>query len=109
MDWLTQILIYGLYALAFYIGSELYTSQKKHFRGLLFIAGELVAAVLATEPWIWALRSSGKSDWFLLGILGYTPISLIFWAMYVVGIINVVKNVRGMIQKRKSPAPAAQV
>ena len=109
MGWEMKIFFWGLYALAFFIGSELYTSQKKHFRGLLFAVAELVAAVLATEPWIWALRSSGKSDWFLLGILGYTPVGLIFWAMYVVGIINVVKNVRGMIQKRKSPAPAAQV
>ena len=61
MDWGTQILIYGLYALAFYIGSELYTSQKKHFRGLLFIAGELFAAVLATIIWVDALRGS-KAD-----------------------------------------------
>ena len=107
MDRVTQILIYGLYALAFYIGSELYTSQKKHFRGLLFIAGELFAAVLATYIWVDALRGS-KADWFLMGIFSVTPAGLIFWAMYVVGVINVVRNVRGIVQKRKSPATAAQ-
>ena len=108
MDGYMQILLFGLYALAFYIGSELYTSQKKHFRGLLFIVAELFAAVLATFIWVDALKGS-KADWFLMGIFSVPPVGLIFWAMYVVGIINVVRNVRGMIQKRKSPAAAAQV
>lgn len=109
MDWLRQIFVFGLIALVFFIGSQLCASLKKYYLGLFFGILELVSAVVASYAWAWALKVSGKGDWLLLGIFGYTPIGLIFWAMFVVGVMCVVKNVRGLVQKRRPAGAAAQV
>ena len=106
MDWLMQIFFFGLVALVFFLGSELYNSLKKYYLGLIFAIFELASAVAATYPWVVALKESGKGDWFL--ILGYPPIGLIFWAMFVVGVMCVVKNMRGLVQKRRPADAAAQ-
>ena len=108
MEWGKQIIVFGLIALVFFIGSQLCASLKKYFLGAIFGILELASAVVSSYAWAWALKVSGKGDWFLLGILGYPPIGLIFWAMFVVGVMSLVKNGKGLAQKRKSADTAAQ-
>ncbi len=99
MDWLGLLLICGTSALLFFIGSLVCASLRKYLLGLLFGLFELAAAAVASYGWAWALRISGKTDWFLLGILGYTPVSLVFWAMLAVGVVCLVINGRGLVRK----------
>ena len=102
MDWLTQILIFGFAALLFFIGSIVFACKKEFSRGLLFGVLELVSAVISSGAWAWALKVSGKADWFLLGIRRYTLLSFIFWDMLAVGVVCLVINGRGLARNRKS-------
>ena len=102
MDWLTQILIFGFAALLFFIGSIVCACQNKYYLGLLCGILELVSAVISSGAWAWALKVSGKADWFLLGLRGYTLLSFIFWDMLAVGAVCLVINGRGLARNRKS-------
>ena len=102
MDWLTQILIFGFVALLFFIASIVFACKKDYARGLLFGILELVAAAISSCTWAYALKVSGKADWFLLGIRRYTTLSLIFWDMFAVGVVCLAINGAGLARKRKS-------
>ena len=99
MDWLALLLICGTSALICSGGSLVCASLKRYLLGLLFGILELAAAAVASYGWAWALRISGKTDWFLLGIFGYTPVSLVFWAMLAAGAVCLVINGRGLVRK----------
>ncbi len=104
MDWLLQVLLFGLVALFFSITSVSATLQNRYALGLCVGILELLSATISASAWAYALKISGKMDWFLLGLLGYTPIALIFMAMFVVGILCVLASIRGLIKKEKSAA-----
>ena len=74
MEWERQIFVFGFIALALFSLSQIFIWAKKPWIGLGFAVLELIAAGISSWAWMWALRVSGKVDWLLLGILGYTPI-----------------------------------
>lgn len=98
---LRTILIGGLVAFVFFILSVACAWKSKHPAGLAFAFLELLAASVSSAAWMYALKVSGKTDWYLLGLFRYTPIALIFISMFVVGAICVIVNVRGIIKSRK--------
>ena len=92
MDWVTQIFAFGLLALALFIASLVFFRLKKSRAGLICGVLELVSGAISCAAWADALKVSGKRDWFLLGLLGYTPIALIFYAMIGCGLLCTVMN-----------------
>lgn len=107
MDWFLQIITFGGLAFLFFVLSEASKRKNKFIRGVFFGCLELLAAVVSSSAWAWALKVSGKRDWFLFGILGYTPVGLICYAMFVVGVWCIVTNTRG-ISRQKSTAGSAE-
>lgn len=105
MDWYTQIVVFGLIALAFFILSMLCTALKRYTAGFAFGVLELVSAAASSWAWADALRNSGKGDWFLLGIVRYPMIGLIFWTMFVVGTLCVVWSV---LEQKHQGDPAVE-
>ena len=101
MGWLMLIVVFGFIALGFFILSQVSIWTKNPRIGLVFAVLELISASISSLAWMWALRVSGKGDWFLLGIFRYTPISLIFWSMFVVGILCVALSIWGIRRKNE--------
>ena len=102
MDCVLQILLFGLAALFFSIASVSATLQNRYALGLCCGIFELLAATISASAWAYALKISGKMDWFLLGLLGYPPMALIFMAMFVVGILCILASIRSLVKKEKS-------
>lgn len=96
MDYFWQIVGFGFLALGLFGCSLVLAKQKHYIAGLVFGVLELLAGAVSCRVWMLALKVSGKSDWFLLGLLGYTPVALIFYAMMGAGILCVVLNFRGL-------------
>ena len=107
MGWVTQIFVFGFIALALFMISLCFILAKKPGIGLVFAVLELISASVSSLAWMVALGDSGKTDWFLLGILGYPPIGLIFWSMFVVGIRCVVLNIK-IFREQKALAASAE-
>lgn len=99
MGWVVQILGFGLLAFIMFVLSADFAWIKEHKLGLLFGGLELISAYISSSAWAWALKVSGKSDWFLLGLFGYTPIALICYSMFIVGIICLIVNFCGLIKR----------
>lgn len=108
MDYLTLILGFGSLAFLMFVFSAFFAWKKKPKIGLLFGCLELAAAAVSSAAWMDALRVSGKIDWFLLGLLGYSLVALIFISMFVVGIGCVVVNFRIRFKRPTATGPAAQ-
>lgn len=99
LNWGMQVIIFGLFALFFFIDSIVCAIRTDFSHGLLCGLLELVSAAISSSAWAWALRVSGKSDWYLLGIHRYTLVSLIFWSMFAVGVLCLVINWIGLVWK----------
>ncbi len=108
MNWLLQILVFGLTALFFFLASVNSTQRKQYALGLGYGILELLSAVVSSSAWAWALKVSGKTDWFLFGLLGYTPMALICISMFAVGVLCVLASIRGLTKKGKATSTAAQ-
>ncbi|MDE6591263.1 MAG: hypothetical protein K2K53_13175 [Oscillospiraceae bacterium] len=106
MEWFTQVVVFGLAALALFVCSMLCTALKRHTAGFAFGVLELAAAAVSGRAWAAALLGSGKSDFFLLGIFTYPGIALVFWSMFMVGALCIVWSV--VEQKHQSGAPAVE-
>lgn len=104
MDWLTQILVFGFTALAFFTLSLAFIWAKKPSIGLGFAVLELISASVSSLAWMDALRESGKGDWFLLGVLSYLPIGLIFISMFVVGVRCATVSIQGIREQNELTA-----
>lgn len=103
MDWVTQILTFGFSILGcfvFSIAFIVFTAKKPHIVGLAFGALELILGVLFSSAWAYALKISGKVDWFLLGLLGYTPVALIFYTMLLVGVACIGVNLWFIVRQK---------
>ena len=96
MNWVAQIFAFGFIALALFMLSLFFIWAKKPGIALGFAVLELISASVSSLAWMVALRDSGKVDWLLMGILGYPPVGLIFWSMFVVGIGCAVASIRGI-------------
>lgn len=107
MDLLMRTVVPGFLALLFFILSVTATKQRRHVAGLALGVLELLSAAASCSTWAYALKISGKVDWFLFGIWGYTPIALICFAMFAVGAICIVVNAQGIRKHKKVIAPAA--
>jgi len=94
MDCLSQILVFGLVALLLFIGSIVSIQKKLYALGLAFGILELLSATVSSSAWAWALKISGKGDWFLFGILNYPPIGLACISMFLVGVLCVMKSIQ---------------
>ncbi len=99
MDCLSQILIFGFVALLLLIRSVVSIQKKQYTLGLSFGILELLSATVSSSAWAWALKVSGKGDWFLFGILNYPPLGLICISMFVVGVLCVIMGIRGVTKK----------
>lgn len=103
-----QILLFGLTAFIFFISSTTFTALKQPTPGLVLGVLELASAFLSSAGWAELLRVSGKTDWFLLGIIGYPAIALLFISMYVVGMLCIVWSAWRLHRLKKTSAPVAQ-
>lgn len=108
MDYLVQILGFGFLALLMFILADIFVWKKQPKAGLVFGRLELLSAAISSAAWMDALRVSGKKDWFLLGLFGYTPFSLIFIGMLVVGIGCVAVSVRRLLKRPTATDLTAQ-
>ncbi len=106
MDWFLQLIGFGVAAFFMFIFSVSSAEAKRYKAGLLFGGLELLSAAVSSGAWAYALKISGKTDWFLFGLFGYTPIALICIAMFVVGIGCVAVNARGLSKGSVSTTPA---
>lgn len=116
MDWILRILnenwplLSGSFGLAALIsfGLSLFTTEfERYTAGLVFAVLELTSTFIAVSYWAHLLQISGKIDWFLYGIMNYTPIGLLCWAMYAAGLWCVLRSVRGLRQRRTTGLDAA--
>ena len=115
MDWVDQFMqfwgpvlaIFGILGLtaAFLLLVRCFRAHR-YVPGLLFACLELLSAVPPTLAWMDALWNSGKRDWFLLGLLGYTPIALCFYAMFIAGAVCLILNIRGIVRGKRPEGPA---
>jgi len=88
-------------------GFSLLMMEGSRYRaGLWFAIAELVSTVVCSTGWAWALKVSGKVDWFLFGLLGYTPLGVLCYAAYACGIWCVVRSVRRIRQQGSTSIPA---
>ena len=108
MDWVTQVLCFGFLAFLMFILSAVFAWKGKIGIGLLFAGLELLSAAISSMGWMYALLISGKTDWFLLGFVGYRPVSLIFISMFIVGIGCVAVNLWMCYKRSAATNPAVQ-
>ena len=99
MDAFMQIITFGFIAFVSFVLSIAFATQEQNIVGLLFGVVELLFGVLSSLVWACALKSSGKADWFLLGLVRYTPAALIFYAMLTAGVVCIGINF-GLIIKQ---------
>lgn len=92
MEWVFRIFVYGCFALLAFILSVVFFRCRKYKLGLTFGCLELLAAIPSARIWMDALKGSGKSDWLSLGIVGYPPVALCFYAMLLAGAVCVALN-----------------
>jgi len=83
----------GLVALLFSLCSVAFTNRGRYVLGELFGILELASATVSSSVWAWALKGSGKTDWYLLGIRNYPPIGMIFWSMFIVGVLCILASI----------------
>ena len=95
MLWFYMVLFGGCLAAVFFLLSGSMIGQHKRTAGYVFAALELLSAAVSSGAWMYALKISGKTDWFLCGLFGYTPIALIFYAMFAVGFGCIAVNACG--------------
>lgn len=108
MGWFFQVIFFGILAALMFGVSVDFVKAKRCVTGLLFGVLELLAAAVSSGAWAYALKISGKADWFLLGIHRYTPIALICYAMFAVGVWCVAMNLWGIVKHLAAANPAAQ-
>lgn len=99
MDAFMQIITFGFIAFVSFVLSIVFAANKQNIAGLLFGVVELISGVLSSLIWACALKNSGKTDWFLLGLFRYTPAALIFYAMLLAGVVCIGINF-GLIIKQ---------
>lgn len=100
-DWGAQIFFFGLIALGLFLASVYCIRKGKYIAALVLAVAELVSGALTIPAWMWALKISGKVDWYLLGLRNYPPVALIFYAMFAVGILCIVFSIVGLIKAGK--------
>ena len=96
MGWFYTVIGFGLLAFVCFVSSAVCKLRNNSRMGVLFGFLELLCAAISSSAWAWALKVSGKGDWFLFGILGYPMIGWIFYAMFVVGIGCAAVNIWGL-------------
>lgn len=97
MDWVGQIIVFGMLALLMFAFSVMFLQQEKPKIGLVFGCLELFSAMRSAGAWMHALRVSGKGDWFLFGILSYPLVGLICVAMFAVGFLCAAVSIKGIL------------
>lgn len=97
-NWFSMVFLFGSLALIFFILSLRFAWKRKYKTGMLLAVLELMNGAVSSTAWAWALKVSGKTDWSLLGIRGYTHIAVIFWCMDGVGFICLALCMGGMIK-----------
>ena len=98
-SWFGLVTLFGLLALGLFIGSAALAGKKQYRAGLCCGILELLAAAVSSSAWAWALKVSGKADWMLFGLFGYTIAALICYAMFVVGALCVLASARGIVRR----------
>ena len=61
-----------------------------------------------TVWWMCALKVSGKTDWYLLGLLGYTPAALCFYALFIAGAVCAGMNIWGILRGKRPAGPGSK-
>lgn len=99
-NWFSMVFLFGSIALILFICSTRGIWKRAYKAGMLFTVLEMMSGAAASAAWAWALKVSGKTDWSLLGIRGYTPIAVIFWCMDGVGLICLALCMGGLIKDK---------
>lgn len=97
-SWFSMVSLFSSLALIFFILSLRFAWKKRYKTGMLLAVLELMSGAVSSAAWAWALKVSGKTDWFLLGIRNYGFGGLIFWCMDGVGLICLALCMGGMIR-----------
>ena len=96
---LAVALMCGFPAFALSLSSIISVWQKDYREGLFFAILELLPASVVSGVWMYALKISGKSDWFLFGLFGYTPVALSCICMIAAGVVCFILNARGLAKQ----------
>ena len=117
MDWVDQFMqfwgpvlaIFGILGLtaAFLLLVRCFR-ERRYVPGLLASCLELLSAVPLTLFWMCALKVSGKSDWYLLGLLGYPFPAVCFYALFAIGAACVVLNIQGIVRGERPAGPGQE-
>lgn len=79
--------------------------ERRYVTGMLAACLGLLSAVPLTVWWMCALKVSGKTDWYLLGLLGYPFPAVCFYALFVIGAVCAALNIRGIVRGKKPAGP----
>lgn len=101
-NWIAQIFFFGLIALGLFLASVYCIRKGKYVAALVLAVAELGSGALTLPPWLWALKSSGKADWYLLGLRNYPSVALIFYAMFAAGILCIVFSIAGLVKANQN-------
>lgn len=107
MDWDTKVVVFGLLAFTAFILSIVFARRKMYKLGMLFAELELPPAIISCSAWAWALKVSGKSDWYLFGLRICPPVALIFYAMLIAGFVCFIVNFCLLLKKLGAAAEDA--
>ena len=82
--------------------------ERRYVLGLLFTCLELLSAVPLIVWWMCALKVSGKTDWYLLGLLSYPFPAICFYALFAVGAVCAGMNIWGIAREKKTAGPSSK-
>lgn len=94
------MLLFGFLALALFVLSIMAFRRKKPPAGLVLGILELFSAAISCNAWRWALWTSGKVDWRLLGLRSYPLIGCICVAMLAAGGLCVIGHAVGIFRNK---------
>lgn len=97
--WFDLVIGCGFLALFLFISSVKNIWKKRHMRGLILAASELVSAGVSVSAWMWALESSGKPT-FLFGFRYFTLMAVICICMFAVGAVCIILNAWGLAKQK---------
>ena len=97
--WFELVIGCGFLALFLFIGSVKDMWKKRHIRGLILAAFELVSAHVSVSAWIWALISSGKPT-SMFGFRYFALMAIICICMLAVGVVCFILNALGLAKQK---------
>ncbi len=98
------IIFGGFSAFAMFLLSVNSARKRNYRESRTFALLELLSAVISAGTWMYALKISGKADWYLFGFYRYTPLALICLSMFAAGTVCMIVSVWGLAKHKASQA-----